>query len=377
MELLIAKEDLQYAIAAVERAVGNKNTLPVLGGVLITAAGGQACFRATDLELAMECTVNAEVREEGEAVIPGRRFAAIVRLLPGGSITISGGEDQVILRYRGGEQRLPCFDASEFPMLPSRQGELEGSIAARLFRRLVRQVGIAAASDEVRPVFTGVMTELTPERLSMVATDTHRLARGSGSWQGSGSGSLLIPNRTLQEVARLAVNDEDDILFSAGRNQVYFRFANLTVTSRLIMGQHPDYHAVIPDESAWCSELCAPRLPMIEALERAALLVRDGGRLRGNIVRLELSADGLRLAAEAPELGNLYEELEGTVSGEPLQISYNVRYLLDALKALEGERVRMRLSGKTTPGLVLPDTETEAGAETDFLYLLLPVRINR
>lgn len=374
MKLLIQKEDLLYAVGAVERAVSGKNTLPVLSGILISAADNQARFRATDLEMAMECVVNAEVIEAGEAVAPGRKFSAMARLLPGGGVTLESSGETLRVSYTGGRQNLPCFAADEFPVLPARSGELEGAIPVRVFRRMARQVGVAAAADEVRPVFTGVYTELRPDSLLMVATDTHRLAKGMGPWQGGGEANLIIPNRTVQEVARLAGNDDDEIMLLASKNQAYFTFANLTVTSRLIVGQYPDYRQVIPDEGLYQSELVVGRQALIEVLERAALLVREASRSRGNVVRLTLEENELAISAEAPDEGALREALPAAISGERIAIHYNARYLLDALKVIEEERVRIRLTGPSTPGLILPDTEA---ADPNYLYLLLPVRVTR
>lgn len=376
MKFHIEKEDLLFAVSTVERAVSGKNTLPALGAILVEAKAGQVCFRATDLELAMETVVNAQVEEEGVAAAPGKRFAAICRLLPSGTVELSCQGQSLRVDYRGGSQNLPCYPAEEFPILPSREGELQGMIPAAAFRRLTRQVGIAASGEEVRPVFTGVYTELGPEEMVLVATDSHRLALGRGQWQGNGQRSLLIPNRTMQEVARLALGEETAIRFTAGKSQVFFEFANIAVTSRLIVGQYPDYRQVIPEEERYCSEVILSRQQFSEVLERAGLIARETGRGRGSVARLELGEEEIVISAEVPDEGRLQEALAAAVSGQRLVVNFNVRYLLDALKAIEEEQIRLRLTGSATPALILPVNDDPAISQ-DYLYLLLPVRMTR
>lgn len=372
MKIEIDKSDLLYAVSAVERAVSTKNTLPVLGGIMIKAQEGRLSFRATDLELAMECVVNAEIMEEGEAVVPGRKFSALSRLLPSGSITLSTVGELLHISYAGSRLSIPCFEAEEFPLLPQPQGEIEGRIPTPAFRKMVRQVAIGAAADEIRPVFTGVMTEFSAGQITMVATDTHRLTRCRGPWQGTAEGSLLIPVRSLLEVSRLAVNDEDDIIIHASNNQAFFSFGNLSFATRLIMGQYPDYHQVIPDSNVFITDVLVERSLLIHSLERAALISGAVSRGKGNLVRLEISEEGMFVAAESPDEGMIREPLTVTVSGESLTLNYNARYLLDVLKVIDEERVLLRMSGAYTPGLVLPES-----GEEEFLYLLLPVRVSR
>ena len=369
MKITMSKDDLLYAVNAVEKAVSNKNTLPVLAGILVQAEDSQVRFRATDLDLAIECVVNAKVEETGQTVVPGKKISALARLLPDCPIGLTCEKDLLQVGYDGSSVDIPCYPPEDFPLLPKNSGEIQGSIPVRAFKRLVRQVGVAAAQDELRPVFTGVYTEIHQSDLVMVATDTHRLAKGTGVWEGEGQANLLIPNRTLQEVARLAANDEDQIQISAGKNQAFFTFANLTFTSRLIVGEYPDYRQVIPKEDMFLGEIGADRRRLTETLERAALISRNNVS-KSNTVRLAMEDGGLRVCAEVPDEGRIDEQLPARCEGESFTVSYNVKYLLDVLRVLDCERVRMRLTGANTPGVILAD-----GDETEeYIYLLLPLR---
>lgn len=374
MKVNIQKEDLLFAVQAVERAVSNKNTLPILGGIHICAQDGSLSFRATDLELAMECRINADIVEEGEVVVPGKKFTGLTRLLPSTNIFLNSlGREQLLVEYEQSQISVPCFLADEFPALPQPEGDITGKIPIKTFRRLVKQVSIAAANDEVRPVFTGILMELGDGGITMVATDTHRLAKGHCSWQGQGEASLILPSRTLQEIARLAVNEEESIELTANHNQAYFSLGNITFTSRVIVGQYPDYRQVIPADSLFCCEAVINNSRLCNALERAALISRDVTRGKGNIVRLCFEDNKLTMSAEVPDEGTIKEELPAMFIGDTLIANYNARYLLEALKVIDEERIRFKLTGATTPGIIVGDSETEQ----NYLYLVLPVRVSR
>lgn len=369
MKIIISKEDLLYAVNAVEKAVSNKNTLPSLAGILVTAEGDRVSFRATDLELAIECVVNAQVKEEGQTVVPGKKISALARLLPDCPIQLNCANDLLQVCYDESSVDIPCYPTEDFPLLPKNTGEIHGSIPVRSFKRLVRQVGIAAAADELRPVFTGIYTEIDEADLVMVATDTHRLTKGQGIWEGQGQATLLIPNRALQEVARLAANDEDQIHISAGKNQIFFTFANLTFTSRMIVGQYPDYRQVIPAEEMFSGEIIIDKRRFSESLERAALISRNNVS-KSNTVRLSMEDGGIRVSAEVPDEGRIDEQLPARCEGEYFTVSYNVKYLLDVLRVLDCERIRLRLTGANTPGVILADGDDDQ----EYIYLLLPLR---
>jgi len=379
MKLNLQKDDLLYAVAAVARAVSSKNTMPILSGILLQAPAdqpGKLILSATDLELAMECMIDAEIEENGQVVAPGRYLLDLVRHLPEGPVTlISGNKDELILNYEQSQSNIRCLDPDEFPALPTAEGDLHGHIPLAVFRRMVKQVSIAAATDEVRPLFTGVLIDLTEQGLTMVASDTHRLAIAFDDWQGEGEAKLIIPCRTMQEIARLASGDEGLIEITASRNQAYFKFDNIVLASRVIAGQYPDYNQVLPLPSLYKTHTVIQRERLTLALERAALLSRDVARGKANIVCLHWQADGLLLTAEAPDVGHIHEELPATLEGEEMCVNYNARYLLDALKVIDEESVAFHLTGETTPGIILPASQELT--KSAYTYLVLPIRVTR
>lgn len=309
MKIEIQKEDLAYAVNAVEKAVSTKNTLPVLGGIMISAKGNKLCFRATDLEMAIECVINAVIEEEGEMVAPGRKLSQLAKGLSSGTIVLeSMSQDQLLIKYNRGQISMPCYTPEEFPLLPTQEGEISGSIPVRVFRRMVRQTGIAASMDELRPIFTGIMLEIDDNNITMVATDTHRLAVEHDKWQGQGKTTVIVPNKVMQEIARLAVSEDDNIIITVSKSQIFFSFANLIVTSRLIVGHFPDYHQVMPAEDLFCSTLTISRQALIESLELASVISREISRGKGNIVRLRLDESSLNIYASTPDEGTFDED---------------------------------------------------------------------
>ena len=378
MKIELLREDLLYAVNAVERAVSSKNTLPVLSGIMIAARGNQLSFRATDLEVAIECVINASIEEEGELVAPGRKLSALAKGLASGPLTLeSVGEEQLKISYQRGQIAMPCYTTEEFPVLPPREGEIQGTIPSRLFKKMVRQSSIAAANDELRPVFTGIMLEVDGPRLTMVATDTHRLTVCNGVWQGEGKAAVIVPQKVMQEIARLAANDDDNIIITISKSQIFFSFANLSVTSRLIVGQFPDYRQVLPEEDLFTSQILIQRQQLIESLELASVISREIARGRGNVVRLRLDQDSINIYSSSPDDGTFDENQPAQINGERITLNYNARYLLDALRVIDEDQVQIRLTGVNTPGVITAADENGAAKSDDFLYLVLPVRISK
>ena len=370
MRINCQKEDLLQGVSAVAKAVSNKNTLPILGGIMIIAKDNKITFRATDLEMAIECVVSADTPEEGEVVVPGRYFTELVRYLPEGSVGLESGDgQQLAIYYEQSQINVRCFDANEFPALPQPQGEFTRQLPSPLFRRLVKQVSIAAASDEIRPVFTGILLEFSEKKLCLVTTDTHRMAVCEVTCSGEGSTKVIIPCRNIIEMARLAVNDDEPVFITADRSQVYFNTGNITFVSRVISGQFPEYKQVIPAENMFSTQVLLRRQKLLEALERASLLSKEQGRTKGNIIKLQIMEEVLFISADVPDVGKIKEELAISLEGNELESNYNVRYLIEALRVMDEENVKLRLTGPTTPGIIVPE------GEANYLYLVLPLRM--
>jgi len=372
MHVNCSKDELLYAVQVVSRAVSSKNTMPVLGGILLKAENNILNFRATDLEIAVECSIPVEVVEPGIRVIPGRYFAEIVKKLPSGPLNIRGNSSMGLeIRYEQSELSINGYDPDEFPSFPELQGDFSGHMDQDLFKAMIKQVSVAASSDETRPVFTGVLMEIQDNQVTMVATDTHRLAMRTGVWKGPAQQekvSMIIPSRTMVEVARVVGDLPDPLYIMPGSNQVYFRSGEITIISRLIDGQYPIYRQVIPDQDRFKTKIRVRTKKLLEAVERAALLSRDDLKEKSNLIRIRAEGEIISINSNSPEIGKIYEEVPIYLEGEGLEIVFNSRYLMDALKVVDVEEIYLQLTGALSPGII---TGVDHG---EYLYLILPVR---
>lgn len=372
MHINCQKEDLLYAVQVVSRAVSTKNTLPILGGILLKAKDNLLILRATDLELAIECSVSVEVLEPGCLVLPGRYFTEMVKRLPSGVINMKSTDSfGAELKYEKSELSINGYDPDEFPAFPDVTESFSTTVEQNFFKTMIKQVSIAASGDESRPVFTGVLLEFIDNRMVMVATDTHRLAIREENWQvipKEGKISVIIPNRTMVELSRIINDAEEPLLIVPGNNHTFFKTGNLSLVSRLIEGQYPSYRQVLPDPKSFASKINVRTKKLIEAAERAALLSRDEIREKASLIKLKADNNVLIINSNSPEIGRIHEEIPVYLEGEPIEIVFNARYLLDALKVMDSEEVSLELTGSLSPGIIRPiDSE-------NYKYLILPVR---
>ncbi|MGI6066315.1 MAG: DNA polymerase III subunit beta [Bacillota bacterium] len=372
MEINCNKEDLLYGVQIVNRAVSNKNTLPVMGGILLNAKNNTLTFQATDLELAIECLVSVDVIEEGTIILPGKYFIELVKRLPAGPINIKSNNNfGAEIKYEQSELSIIGYDPEEFPSFPEINDSFPGNMDQDLFKEMIKQVSVAASNDESRPVFTGILMELLGNDVVFVATDTHRLTLRKGIWKGNlfqEKISMIIPSRTMIEVARI-INDETEPLFiMPGENQIHFKAGNISIISRLIDGQYPNYNYAIPERDSFKTKIRVRSKKLLEAAERAALLARDDIKEKSNLIRLKAERERLIINSNSPEIGKINEEINIHLEGEPIEIVFNSKYLLDALKVVGAEDIYIELIGALSPGIIR-NVENE-----EFIYLILPVR---
>ncbi|MEL7567605.1 MAG: DNA polymerase III subunit beta [Dehalobacterium sp.] len=372
MHINCNKDDLVYGVQVVSKAVSNKNTNPILSGILLRVENNTLKFFATDSELAIECAIQVEEIEDGTLVVPGRYFTEMVKRLPSGIINLKSSDNNgLIITYEQSELFINGFSAEEFPSFPEINNHVEGSIDQNLFKKMVKQTAVAASNDESRPVFTGTFVEIINDKIVMVTTDTHRLALREDSWickSEEKSISVIIPTKTMVEVARIISDEAEPLSVILGNNQVLFKAGNLAVFSRLIEGQYPSYHQVIPDSSKCKSKIRIKTKKLLETTERASLLVRDELKEKYSFIKLNAHDNLLELNSNSPEIGKIYEEINVFLEGEPTEIIFNSRYLIDALKSVDSEEIYMELTGSLSPGIIRT-------VENDkYIYLILPIR---
>lgn len=366
MKLTATKENLLFGVNAVQKAVSTKTTLPILSCIKLEAKEGTLYFSATDLEIGIQCHLPAEVIFEGAIVVPARYFQEIVRKLPDTIITLKlQGTNDLIIEYENSQMTLKTLPADDFPSIPDVVGKNEVNIQGKVLKHMVKQTVFASGTDEARPLFTGILCELTEGIFRMVATDTHRLALRQGNTlvQPEETLSFIIPAKMLSELARL-INDEEEICYlNVTNNLASFRLSNIRIICRLLEGQFPNYRQVIP--SQYKSKVFIKSKSLNEAVERISLftMVNDNSKT----IQMNIENNLLTVSSQS-DLGQGYEQLKLDFEGEAVKIAFNSRYILDVLKVVDSDIVSLEFTGSLSPCIVRP-------AEDDnFLYLLLPVR---
>lgn len=369
MEFNCQKEDLTYGVQIIGKAISTKNTMPILNGILIMAEEGSITLRATDLDIAIQCSIPADVVKPGRLVIAdGKRFIDVVRQLPDNNVNISLINDcDVNINYGISAITMRGLDAEQFPQLPDLSGELQGSIKGDIFARVVKQTAIASANDEIQPILTGIMLDIEGgKNISFVATDFHRLTLTRGVWQTDSTDSrqVIVPAKTMLDVAVLA-DAEEQVDIAISRSNVCFKLGSTIFVSRLISGQFPDYRPIIPKEESFKYQVFVNRSLFNSSLKRASLLSKDAN----NTVRLDFQSGQIVMTANTSDIGAIREVIPADFQGEPLLVGYNLKYILDFLKVSSSENIYMKLSGNLTPGIMMEEDNES------FTYIILPLRL--
>ena len=367
MRFSCLSENLAKGLSIVSKAVSTKGSLPVLAHVLLKTEDGKVKLAATDLETGVVTWVGAKVEEEGAVTVPARLLSELVANLPSGKIELRAEKQTLTLRAPQAKSRLNGLAAEEFPPLPEIKGEAAFLLDSKDFPAAVSQVAFASASDESRPILTGVLIKGSGKNLSLVGVDGFRLAERRIDLADDlvKDLSMVIPSRALAEVARLTAHQENPVrvVLLPDENQVLFELEDSRVTSRLLEGQFPDYKKIIPPTFSSKAKLLTE--DFLKAVRLAAIFARDSA----SIVRLKLeSSQPLTLFANTAEVGENRTKVEAQIEGEPLEIAFNSKYLTDVLSNLQSEEVIFEASGPLNPGVIKPSPAT------DYLHLIMPVR---
>jgi len=371
MRCTVSSSALSASLSLVSRAVSPRSTLPVLSNVLLETEAEGLRVTATNLDLTISALVGATVHEEGRVTVPARLLAEYVASLDETACTMEVEERTQMLKISSGVQRtnLHGIDAVEFPPLPARETAPAFEVDAAALQQAINQTSVAASGDEQTPVLTGVLLHVEGSRLTLVATDRHRLAvktlEAQVTTEGAVNGTVIVPARHLAELAR-AINPSRPtvgVAFSDARNQVFFTLRDMEISSRLIEGNYPNYAQVIPAHST--TTVVLPTALLLKSAKTAAVLARDAS----NPVRLRAGKGELELIAQAAEVGDHDAPLPARVDGEEVQVAFNARYLLDALQAIDGDDVELALNGPLQPAVV------RAQGKEDYLCVIMPVRV--
>jgi DNA polymerase III subunit beta len=356
------RDALSEALQIVQRGVSNRPGIPALTGVLMhAAADGPLMLTTTDLEVSARLSVEVTVQEEGTVLVPARLIADTVKSLSDAPVEFDADRAQARIRCAAYEGSLRLLPAEDFPALQPPAG-IHITAEAGAFAEAVAQVAKAASKDEARPVLTGVLLEVSREGVTLVSTDSYRLAVRELIATAAGEAKAIVPERALSEAGRAAsALDKSEVDVHVAESQVSFQVGQLSLTSRLIEGEFPNYRQLLPE--AYENRLTVSRQQLMDAVRRVGLLARDTSP-----VRLEFNALGVKLSSSSPDLGQAVEAVEARYEGEEITAAFNPNYLIDGLSVATGESVRLEVRDGLKPGVVRGENES-------FTYLVMPVRL--
>mgnify|MGYP000897114052 CR=1 FL=1 len=365
MRFVCQQKQLLNSINIVQKALSSKTTLPILRGIYLESYDNKLKLMATDLELGIEHLIEVESHGEGAIVLDARLFNDIVRKLPDSEVKIELKENnQIHIECENSKFNIIGHDPRDFPELPSIEGGTSYKISQDLFKNMIRQTIFATSQDESRPVLTGILLEIEENNLSLVALDGYRLALRKGKLEANGDNKIIIPSKTLYEINRIIHQDEESLEMTVTKNHVLFTMDNIKIVSRLLEGEFINYKQILPKN--YKTNIKVKTQDLLNSIERAALVAREG---RNNLIKLNIE-DNMIVIRSNSELGTVYEEVFIESQGDSLEIAFNSRYLIDALRVIDEEEIFLEFTTNLSPGIIKPISNH------NYIYLVLPVRLS-
>lgn len=366
MKIICSKENLLDGINIVQKAVSAKTTLPILEGILIEA-NDRIKMTGNDLEIGIECYVDADIKRPGSIVINSRMFGDIIRRLPDSEVLIEVKENNsVIIECENSFFEIKGIPAEGFPALPSIEKEEGIRISKKILKDMIKQTIFAVSIDENRPILTGSLFEYRSGKLTIVSIDGYRLAMRRFDSENAAEGmdrNLIIPGKTLNEISKIIQPVDEDIYIYAAGNQILFDMGNCIMTSRLLEGEYLNYMGIIPNEHE--TKITVNTKDFLACFERASLVITNEERRYP--VKLDITDDMVVISANT-EAGNVREEIRTEMEGKKLEISFNHRYFIEALRVIDNEMVDIFFTTNIGPCTIKPMQGN------DFAYLILPIR---
>ena len=372
MKITVERAALLKSLGHVHRVVERRNTIPILGNVLISAEASKLALKATDLDVEMTETIPAEIGPPGATTVPAHMFYEIVRKLPeGAQIVLESSGDRAVMTIRAGRSRftLQSLPESDFPDLAAGEMTHTFRLPAADVKRLIDKTGFAISTEETRYYLNGIYLHTASKgkttTLRGVATDGHRLAQFELPLPEGADGmpGIIVPRKTVGEVQRLIEGNEAEVTVELSQGKIRFTIGDAVLTSKLIDGTFPDYARVIPLGND--KELTVDKKEFEQAVDRVSTVSSE----RGRAVKLSLSSGKLVLSVTNPDSGSANEEIEVEYASEPLDIGFNSRYLLDIASQLDGEAAVLKLADPGSPTLI-QDRDSKGA-----LYVLMPMRV--
>jgi len=365
MKLICEGLDLSDAVLKVSKASASKTTNPILEGIKLKAADDSLTLTATDTEITIEKTIPADVKIEGECVVPGRLFAEFVKKLDGEQIELTLNQArQLKIKYTDSEGYLQCFNSEEFPTLRNLENPERIEISEKDFRDLINKTIFSVAIDDARPILKGVSFEIAGGQITSVALDGFRLALMHKPLKSTTANfNFIVPARCLNEIAKFLGDSDETIELFVQKNYLMVTIDQTKVVTRLLDGDFINYKQVIPNQTT--STITVSKKQLESGLDRASLLAKMD---KNNLVKFEVKDKLLTLSSQS-DVGNVTENITANLEGKDLSIAFNARYVSECLRNIEDEFIKINFTSPIAP-CTIASTENN-----EYLYLILPVRI--
>ena len=364
MNIIINTEEFVNHLSKVVGVVDRKQTMPILGHVLISGSSGEITITATDLEVQISSKFKANISEDFLITLPGRKLFDILRSLGNTELELSSDNDTILLKTAKSKFSLQQLPSNEFPLFDTTEGEQTFSIKQQTLSDIFNKTQFAMAQQDVRFYLNGLLLEIKPESLNVVGTDGHRLAKTTTTLDKKSitEQSCIVPRKAIQELTR-SLSDEKDCKVSLVDNQASFSFSQVSLTTKLIDGTFPDYNRVIPAETT--TNIMLDTKILKPALQRVSILANE--KFRG--VRIDIDNNKIIISSENPEQEQAVEDIDIDDTNLKLSIGFNVSYLIDAVNACSGELVNLGVNDENTSALITDPSDPNTK------YVVMPMRL--
>lgn len=368
MRFTISREKLQEGLQAVTAAVPAKTTLPVLANLLVETTERGIRLSATDLDIAVSTEISADIESAGAITIPAKKLGEIARELPPSPVKISAsGEQRITIECGRSKFKLLGLPRDEFPTFPTVRFNDSWRVKSGELQKLISHTAFAVSTEESRPILNGVLWELREERMRMVATNGHRLAKMELPVEASSAppGDLIVPPKALEQIRRL-FPAEEELEIARGDNHLGFRSPFTSVFTRLIEGPYPNYEQVIPKDNDRYA--LADKAALTSALKRMSVIASD----QTHRIKMSFNTGMLKFSVTTPDLGEASDELPVNYTGDQLDIGFNATYLLEILRFMPTEQVRLTFKAPERAATIEPEGWDDPAK---YLCLVMPLRL--
>jgi len=376
MKVSCLQENLAKGLSIVSRAVAARSTLPVLSNILLASDNARLRLSATNLELGITCWIGAKIEEEGSTTVPAKTLVDLVNTLPQDKVEMSLVVRTQTLNLSCGrvQANIKGIDAQEFPLIPPANLDDALQLNVEDFREMINHVIFAAATDEARPILTGVLAKIEGGQVTLAAADGFRLSLRTAHLSTPNAEPIqaIIPARALAELGRV-ITAEEPVFMSLppGRGQVIFHHDSVELVSQLIEGAFPDYNNVVPKN--YTTRTVMSTAEFRKACKTSDIFAREAAHTARLKIKpgSELTPGHVTISATAAETGDNVADLDATVDGGPIEIAFNVKYLVDVLNVMDTPNVALETSTSSSPGVIRP-----VGRD-DFLYVIMPMHLGK